>query len=172
MKKNSEITRRVIVGREYKPIICLDFDGVIHSYVSGWKGPRNIPDPPVNGAIEFIINTLIEDKYKVAIYSSRSRYLGGRRAMKKWLHYNFSVNSLPDYGSAKKPFKDWIGRTAFADPYDFEVDFAGKALIKSIQWPLMKPPAYLQIDDRAITFNGEFPTSGEIDEFKPWYKED
>jgi len=28
-----------------KPILCLDFDGVIHSYSSGWKGADVIPDP-------------------------------------------------------------------------------------------------------------------------------
>ena len=28
-----------------KPILCLDFDGVIHSYISGWKGADVIPDP-------------------------------------------------------------------------------------------------------------------------------
>jgi len=37
-----------------KPILCLDFDGVIHSYSSGWKGADVIPDPPVPGAFDFI----------------------------------------------------------------------------------------------------------------------
>ena len=37
-----------------KPILCLDFDGVIHSYSSGWKGAAVIPDPPVDGAMRFI----------------------------------------------------------------------------------------------------------------------
>jgi hypothetical protein len=37
-----------------KPILSLDFDGVIHSYTSGWKGADVIADPPVPGAFQFI----------------------------------------------------------------------------------------------------------------------
>ena len=35
-------------------ILCLDFDGVIHSFTSGWRGAGIIPDPPVPGALDFI----------------------------------------------------------------------------------------------------------------------
>lgn len=66
-----------------KPILCLDFDGVIHSYASGWKGADNIPDPPVAGAIEFIRRAL--DHFDVQIYSSRSGQEGGINAMQSWL---------------------------------------------------------------------------------------
>ena len=52
------------------PILCLDFDGVLHSYTSGWKGARVIPDPPVEGAIDFLSRAL--DDFRVAVYSSRS----------------------------------------------------------------------------------------------------
>ena len=39
---------------ERKPILCMDFDGVIHSYESGWRGATIIPDVPVEGALEFL----------------------------------------------------------------------------------------------------------------------
>ena len=32
---------------KYQPNVVLDFDGVIHSYVSGWQGAGVVPDPPV-----------------------------------------------------------------------------------------------------------------------------
>lgn len=129
-----------------KRILCLDFDGVLHSYSSGWKGPRKISDPPVEGAIDWLQSLLgcpgyfgLGAKYldfKIAIFSSRSRYIGGRRAMKKW---------LVRYG---------------LDPNYLEL----------IDFPTRKPPAFLQIDDRAITFKGVFPTVEEMKSFKPWNK--
>jgi hypothetical protein len=32
--------------------VCLDFDGVVHSYRSGWRGATVIPDPPIHGTAE------------------------------------------------------------------------------------------------------------------------
>ena len=129
------------------PILCIDFDGVLHSYSSGWKGARNIPDPPVTGAIEWL-DSLVEDgeavcamaprfrDFDVCIYSSRSRYWGGRSAMRKWLlKWGFPKDKL-----------------------------------ENIRFPLMKPPAFLQLDDRAMTFTGVFPSVREILSFKPWHK--
>lgn len=66
-----------------KPILCLDFDGVIHSYTSGWKGADIVPDPPVDGAIKFIDEAL--NHFRVAVYSSRSGHPDGIYAMRKWL---------------------------------------------------------------------------------------
>ena len=67
-----------------KPILCLDFDGVIHSYESGWKGADIIPDPPVAGAADFIVAA--QEHFTVSIYSSRSGQNGGIDAMKRYVH--------------------------------------------------------------------------------------
>ena len=42
------------------PTVSFDFDGVIHSYRSGWKGAAVIPDPPVE-RIKEVIDQLISD---------------------------------------------------------------------------------------------------------------
>lgn len=68
---------------ESKPILVLDFDGVIHSYSTGWQGAGEISDPPVTDAIDFIRRAL--EHFSVAIFSSRSNQEGGIPAMREWL---------------------------------------------------------------------------------------
>jgi hypothetical protein len=148
--------------KDYTPILCLDFDGVLHSYSSGWKGPRNIPDPPVDGAMEFLANAV--KSFKVCIYSSRSRYWGGRKAMKRWLreHIEDYFDEVdPDLRLVENPFThDELVNTSRAR--DFVRD--------RLSFPLMKPAAFVQLDDRAITFTGTFPDPKELLKFKPWNK--
>jgi hypothetical protein len=134
---------------EFKKIICVDFDGVLHSYTSGWQGVANIPDPPVPGAIKWLESLLpCPDELGMApahngpvavIYSSRSKSWRGRRAMKKWL---IQQGMHPSY------FKE-----------------------KILKFPIKKPAAWLTIDDRVICFTGEFPSIETINSFKPWNKE-
>jgi hypothetical protein len=65
--------------------LCVDFDGVIHGYQSGWKGQDNIPDPPVPGAFEWLQSLIEANKgFVVCIYSSRSKYPSAVDAMKLW----------------------------------------------------------------------------------------
>lgn len=76
-----------------KPILCLDFDGVIHSYSSGWKGVGVIPDPPIPGALEFVNSALAH--FEVHIYSSRSESQEGRKAMVDWLDkHGFPIHAI------------------------------------------------------------------------------
>jgi len=66
-----------------KPTVIFDFDGVINSYKSGWKGADVIPDPPVEGIKEAVEE--IRKKYKVVVVSSRCYLPGGIQAIKDWL---------------------------------------------------------------------------------------
>lgn len=133
------------------PIICVDFDGVIHSYESGWKGADVIPDKPVNGAIEWIMAHLptpepicaMAPEYigpEVVIYSARSGQSGGIKAMQEWL----VKHGLPEC-------------------------YITKGILK---FPKEKPAAFLTIDDRAICFTGKFPTNEEMLNFTTWQKKD
>lgn len=133
-----------------KPILCLDFDGVIHSYKSGWVQHDFIPDPPVPGAFQFMHDALAE--FTVQVFSSRSHQDGGVRAMQIWTEY-WARKELPNEEPA----------------------YAANKVINSIAWnkdawPLVKPPAMVTIDDRAITFTGKFPVLQELLDFKPWNK--
>ena len=67
------------------PIVCIDFDGVLHSYSSGWQGADLANDPPVPGAIEWLTALYEGGQVQPVIYSSRSRQDGGIRCMKDWL---------------------------------------------------------------------------------------
>lgn len=152
-----------------KPILCLDFDGVIHSYKSGWKGARNISDPPVPDALKFITNIIRDDIFELHIYSARSNQWGGRRAMKQWLCKEFALICLspettPDW------FMKWLAGNDFALQWKDETKLAIWNLVRKIKFPKCKPPAFLTIDDRAWTFTGKFPDFLEIHNFKPWYK--
>lgn len=150
-----------------KPILCLDFDGVIHSYSSGWKGASVIPDEPVPGALEFVVTAL--DKFRVNILSSRSHQWGGKRAMKRWLHLHLTRLEYPN-GGLPKWWEDRIMRSAFADPWPEEIHHAANLVVKEIDWPWFKSPALATIDDRALTFTGTWPELDSIKNFKPWNK--
>lgn len=76
----------------------MDFDGVIHSYKSGWQGIDVINDEPVPGVKEFI-NNLRRD-YQVYIVSTRTADPFGMQSVKRWLEkYNIEVDKV----TAHKP---------------------------------------------------------------------
>ena len=129
-----------------KPILCLDFDGVIHSYTSGWKGADVIPDPPVPGALQFIVRAM--EHFRVAIFSSRSNQPGGLTAMREYIGY-------------------WSVDETHGMPHDFDHGAWG-----AIEWPTEKPPAFVTIDDRALCFNGDWASYDPewLLGFKPWNK--
>jgi hypothetical protein len=68
--------------------ICIDFDGVIHSYSSGWQG-YTPTDPPTEGALEFV-QDLLAMKFEVVIQSTRVNTPEGAKGTRAWLNrYGF-----------------------------------------------------------------------------------
>lgn len=125
-----------------RPILCLDFDGVLHAYTSRWQGATVIPDGPVPGAMAFL-KEAVQD-FQVCVYSSRSKEPGGIAAMadalRQWLTWEFGPIAALDF-------------------------------IDIIEFPQQKPAAFLTIDDRAITFTGVFPSTDELLAFKTWQQQ-
>lgn len=155
-----------------KPILCLDFDGVLHSYTSGWQGATTVADPPVDGALKFLVHAL--EAFEVHIYSSRSHQFGGVRAMNQWLFDSFvdlGINpEIPDWWRDFILNHPEIRHMRHASEWGREVRQAAHIVLGQIKWPKQKPSAMVTIDDRAITFTGEWPVIGDLLNFKPWNK--
>lgn len=128
---------------KFKPRLCLDFDGVLHAYDSGWQGAHIVADGPVPGAMLFLFGAA--DHFKIAVFSSRSDQPFGIAAMKEWLERHFR-----EY---------WASDRTRADD-----------ILAEIEWPTAKPPAHLTIDDRAVCFEGTWPNIADLQAFKPWNK--
>lgn len=64
--------------------VVFDFDGVIHSYTSGWKGESIITDPPVLGIKEAISDIRLAG-YEVVVVSTRCATKEGHGAVRAWL---------------------------------------------------------------------------------------
>ncbi len=67
--------------------VVFDFDGVIHSYTSGWKGEDVIPDAPVP-KIKEAIKQIREAGYEVVVVSTRCATSKGINAVNKYLLEN------------------------------------------------------------------------------------
>lgn len=124
-----------------KPILCLDFDGVCHAYTSGWQGADVIPDGPVPGLFEFLEEAARH--FEIQVFSSRSNHPGGKKAMQAWFNQQYRL---------------WLGERA-----------KGKEK-PPVSFATQKPGAFVTLDDRAITFTGEWPRVEDLRKFKPWHK--
>ena len=125
------------------PTLAVDFDGVLHSYTSGWRGASVAKDPPVEDAMRFLSEAT--DAFVVCIYSSRSNQPGGIEAMQEYLKHH-----LLEY---------W-----------YTMPDIGERVFRKLRFPVDKPPAVVTLDDRAICFNGTFPELKELLKFQPWNK--
>lgn len=132
------------MSKEFKPILCIDFDGVIHSYERGWQNGV-IYGSAVPGFFEWAEKAA--RSFKLVIYSSRSKTDEGVLAMGFWLN------------EQRKLWREAGGVTETDSPLEFE--FAHE-----------KPPAWITIDDRAIRFDGDWNADNLhpdcLRSFKPW----
>ena len=130
-----------------KPIICVDFDGVIHDYKEGWQDGV-IYGKVVGGFFEWYFS--VRELFDIQIYSSRSKDVKMREVMKEWLQAEYEAWLV-----IMPPDSEY--------PRIFPATYAHE-----------KPPAYLTIDDRAIRFNGNWNTqelsAESLKNFKPWNK--
>jgi len=128
----------------FKPTICIDFDGVIHSYERGWQDGV-IYGEVVPGFFEWVER--VRNDFKLVIYSSRSKDDDGVTAMGLWLHQK--RNAWIEAGGQRHP----------TEPLNFELAH-------------QKPAAWLTIDDRCIRFDGNWDdpslTPEAMRAFKPW----
>jgi hypothetical protein len=75
-------------------VVAVDFDGVINSYISGWKGPTET-DAPVLSAAESL-ETLYNRGYKVIIFSTRANTQEGIDTVREYLRRHTKNNELAD----------------------------------------------------------------------------
>ncbi len=126
-----------------KPTICIDFDGVIHSYEHGWRNGE-IYGTVTKGFFEWAQK--MKDHFTLVIYSSRSKDIDMRGEMYRWfqIQWNKWMRASQD---VSLHFDDFI--------------FAHE-----------KPSAFITIDDRCICFDGDWSkiTAESIFNFKPWNK--
>lgn len=128
--------------------LCVDFDGVLHSYTSPWTGANAVVDPPVPGAFDWLLANM--GQFDLQIYSSRSKSYDGILAMKNW-------------------FVEWAPKEL--SPNDC-ARLLGAIATSKISFAKEKPSAFLTIDDRAICFNGDWSklSAEAMLAFKPWNK--
>ncbi len=138
--------------KKRKSPVCVDFDGVVHGYQSGWKGAVIIPDPPVPGAIAWLVGMSEDERFELCIYSSRSKEPHAIECMKVWLHEHLQKHAI-EGGMGPMDAEEWAGR-----------------VLNRISFPTQKPAAVMTIDDRAFCFEGTFPSADWIANFKPWNK--
>lgn len=173
-----------------KPILCLDFDGVIHDYLQGWWD-GSIYGRPTKGFFEWAFEA--QKHFKLVVYSSRSKTEEGLANMQQWLTEKFLqwtinnkyitvINRLYafEYDDCRTSFEvsneleQDLRCISTIDPHEHCCETLSNIIINNLfTFAHEKPAAFLTIDDRALTFNGNWNDFSPKDliNFKPWNKE-
>lgn len=128
--------------------VVFDFDGVIHSYTSGWLGETTIPDPPVPGIRE-ALKEIHGAGYEVVVVSTRCATAKGKGAIEAWL-YNNGLREYIDKVCKEKP-----PAIAYIDDRAICFDGHPETLLKKIKnfqpWykkPTLTPPnEWVRVED-------------------------
>ena len=76
--------------------VCIDFDGCIHSYESGWCGAEVIPDPPIHRVKDAIDR--LRENFRIVVHSARSATIEGHDAIIAWLQkHEIEVDEVSRY---------------------------------------------------------------------------
>lgn len=94
--------------------LCVDFDGCLHAYGSGWQGHDVVSDDPEPGAVA-AMKALAEAGWRLYVLTSRQKLV---------------------------PVVDWLNRHGFPD----------------MEVTRVKPIAVAYIDDRAVRYQGNWPS--------------
>ena len=132
--------------------VVFDFDGVIHSYTSGWQGEDTILDPPVPGIRE-ALKEIRDAGYEVVVVSTRCATIKGHGAIEAWLY----DNGLREY--IDKVCKEKPPAVAYIDDRAICFDGHPETLLKKIKnfqpWykkPTLTPPnEWVSVNERLPT---------------------
>lgn len=131
-----------------KKIICLNYSGCINtSYDEDYH--YDLSDKITNGFFDWLHK--VGRNYKIIIYTEGNISVSGRNKMKTWLAAQFA---------------NWINENELSDT--IMEDLAN--IVEDINFVKIKPIDCLFIDNKALTFNGNWSeyTKEIIDGFVPW----
>ncbi|MDR1232158.1 MAG: hypothetical protein LBK61_12265 [Spirochaetaceae bacterium] len=116
-----------VIIPDRKKTVAVDFDGVINSYKSGWKGPTETDEPVVGAA--HALRELFELGHKIIVFSTRANTPEGEKTIRDYI---MEITETPEiYNSI-----EITDRKPVADVYidDRAIPFAGdwKEILKQI----------------------------------------
>jgi hypothetical protein len=117
--------------------VALDYDGVLHSYTSGWTGEAPT-DPPHPGALEFV-QDLIDQGAKVVVYSTRAKTYLGRVGMLSWFREHGFPLDADNITNEKPPAIAYVDDRAVEFRGDFAQALAGINELAAVKSGQLRP---------------------------------